>query len=280
MAGTRIDEIADGIFRLSTLVPDAAASHGLTFNQFLIRAEQPLLFHTGHRAMFGQVAEAVGRVLPVHTLRWITFGHLEADECGSMNQWLAAAPGATVAHGELGNAVSFNDLADRPPRSLADGEVLDLGGRRVRHIDTPHVPHGWEARLLFEETTSTLLCGDLFTQAGDGPAITGRDLVGAAVEAEAMFGYTCSTPRLAATARTLAALAPATLACMHGSSFAGDGAAALRELASSYEERFPAAPPGAPGLPASSGLAQPVGGEELPGLIGGPRPDGATLPLR
>lgn len=235
---TCVDEIADGIFRLSTLVPDAAPPHGLTFNQFLIRADEPLLFHTGHRAMFPQVSQAAGRVLPVESLRWITFGHVEADECGSMNQWLAAAPGSAVAHGELGNAVSLNDLADRLPRGLADGEVIDLGGRRVRHIDTPHVPHGWEARVLFEETTATLLCGDLFTQAGDGPAITGGDVVGAAVEAEEIFGYTSSPERLAATARTLADLAPATLACMHGSSFAGDASRALHDLASAYEERF------------------------------------------
>lgn len=241
---TRVDEIADGIFRLSTLVPEAAEGGGITFNQFLIRADEPLLFHTGHRAMFPQVSEAAGRVLPVASLRWITFGHLEADECGSMNQWLAAAPGSVVAHGELGCAVSLNDLADRLPRGLADGEVIDLGGRRVRHIDTPHVPHGWEARLLFEETTATLLCGDLFTQAGNGPAVTGGDLVGAAVEAEAMFGYTCSAARLAATARTLAGLAPATLACMHGSSFAGDGSQALADLAEAYEERFSASAPG------------------------------------
>lgn len=241
---TRVDEIADGIFRLSTLVPEAAEGGGLTFNQFLIRADEPLLFHTGHRAMFPQVSEAAGRVLPVASLRWITFGHLEADECGSMNKWLAAAPGSVVAHGELGCAVSLNDLADRLPRGLADGEVIDLGGRRVRHIDTPHVPHGWEARLLFEETTATMLCGDLFTQAGNGPAVTGGDLVGPAVEAEAMFGYTCSAARLAATARMLAGLAPATLACMHGSSFAGDGSQALADLADAYEERFSASAPG------------------------------------
>lgn len=240
MTGTRIDEIADGIFRLSTLVPEAAAPRGLTFNQFLVRADQPLLFHTGHRAMFGQVSEAVGRVLPVASVRWITFGHIEADECGSMNRWLAAAPGAAVAHGELGNAVSLNDLADRLPRGLADGEVLDLGGRRVRHIDTPHVPHGWEARVLFEETTATLLCGDLFTQVGDGPPVTSEDLVGAAVAAEELFGYTASVPRLAATARALAGLAPAVLACMHGSSYAGDGGRALRDLAGAYEQRFSA----------------------------------------
>ena len=155
---TNVNEIAEGIYRISTMVPEAAPG-GFTFNQFLIAAEEPLLFHTGPRAMFSLVSEAVSRVLPADSVRWITFGHVEADECGSMNQWLAAAPRSTVAHGAMGNAVSLNDLADRPPRDLADGETIDLGGKRVRHIDTPHVPHGWEARVLFEENTGTLLCG-------------------------------------------------------------------------------------------------------------------------
>jgi flavorubredoxin len=234
---TRVDEVADGIFRLSTLVPDAAPG-GLTFNQFLVKADEPLLFHTGPRAMFPLVAEAVGGILPVDSIRWITFGHVEADECGSMNQWLAAAPHSTVAHGELGNSVSLNDLADRPPRGLVDGEVLDLGGKRVRHIDTPHVPHGWEARVLFEETTATLLCGDLLTQTGDGPATTEGDVIGNAVETEAMFGYTASPARLVATARQLAELAPRALACMHGSSYVGDGGEVLRNIADAYDERW------------------------------------------
>ncbi len=138
----------------------------------------------------------------------------------------------------MGNAVSLNDLADRPPRDLADGEVIDLGGKRVRHIDTPHVPHGWEARVLFEETTGTLLCGDLFTQTGNGPATTEADIVGPSIDTEAMFCYTSSTSRLVATARKLADLAPTTLACMHGSSFCGDGGAALRDLAEAYEQHF------------------------------------------
>lgn len=237
---TRIDEIADGIFRLSTLVAEAAPG-GFTFNQFLVKADEPLLFHTGPRAMFPLVSEAVGKVLPVESVRWITFGHVEADECGSMNQWLAAAPHSEVAHGVMGNVVSLNDLADRPPRGLVDGEVLDLGGKRVRHLDTPHVPHGWEARVLFEETTSTLLCGDLLTQIGDGPATTDADLLGLAMETETMFGYTSSASRLAVTARRLADLAPRTLACMHGSSYVGDGGQLLRGLADAYDEQFPVA---------------------------------------
>jgi len=231
---TTTHEIADGIFRFSTFVP-GITPEGFTFNQFLIRAEEPLLFHTGPRAMFPLVSAAVAKVVPVETLRWITFGHVEADECGSMNQWLAAAPSAEVAHGEVGVMVSLNDLADRPPRALHDGEVLDLGGRRVRHIDTPHVPHGWEARVLFEETTRTLLCGDLFTHTGNGAALTSRDIVGPAQQAEEIFHATCLTPVTGATIRKLTALNPTTLALMHGSSFNGDVPAALRQLADLYD---------------------------------------------
>src|SRR6185312_9365531 len=170
MMETRISEIADGIYRLSTFVPEIAPPAGFTFNQFLIDADQPLLFHCGPRAMFASISAAVAQVLPPEQMRWIAFGHVESDECGAMNAWLAAAPQAVVAHGAIGCMVSLNDLADRPPRALADGEVIDLGGKRVRHIDTPHVPHAWEARVLYEETTGTLLCGDLFTHIGNGPA--------------------------------------------------------------------------------------------------------------
>ncbi|HEX9591934.1 MAG TPA: MBL fold metallo-hydrolase [bacterium] len=231
---TKTHEIADGIFRFSTLVPDITPD-GFTFNQFLIRAEEPLLFHTGPRGMYPLIAEAVSKVVPIAEVRWITFGHVEADECGFMNQWLAAAPRSEVAHGAIGVMVSLNDLADRPPRALQDGEVLDLGGRRVRHIDTPHVPHAWEARLLFEETTWTLLCGDLFTHTGDGPAVTTGDIVGPAKAAEEMFRASCLTPTTGATIRSLAALGPQTLALMHGASFNGDAPQALRDLADLYD---------------------------------------------
>ncbi len=237
---TTTNEIADGIFRFSTFVPDIGPT-GFTFNQFLIKAEEPLIFHTGARRLFPLVSEAVSKVLPVETLRWITFGHLESDECGSMNEFLAAAPSAQVAHGAMGCMVSFDDLADRPPRPLADGEVIDLGGKIVRHIDTPHVPHGWEARVLFEETTKTLLCGDLFTHLGNGPALTADDVVEAAGAAEDMFLATCLAPSTGPTIRKLAKLAPATLALMHGSSFSGDGADALNRLADDYDARIEAA---------------------------------------
>jgi flavorubredoxin len=238
----RTDEVADGVFRLSTLVAEVAApAGGFTFNQYLIRADQPLLFHTGPRHMFADVSEAVGKIVPVERLRWISFGHVESDECGSMNQWLAAAPDAQVAHGATACMVSLNDLADRPPRMLADGEVLDLGGKRVRWIDTPHVPHAWESGLMFEEATQTLLAGDLFTHAGDGPALTRDSIVEPAARTEDMFRATSLTPQLAPTIRRLAALRPRTLAVMHGSCFAGDCAGELNGLADYYAGAFAAA---------------------------------------
>jgi flavorubredoxin len=237
MSDTLIDEIADGIYRLSTFVADVGPT-GFTFNQFLIDDDEPLLFHTGQRMMFDTVSEAVATVVPIETLRWITFGHVEADECGSMNQFLAAAPRAEVAHGGLGCMVSLNDLADRPPVPLANGQVLELGTHRVRHIDTPHVPHGWEARVLFEETTRTLLCGDLFTQLGQGPALTSNDVLAAAAQAEDVFGASCLTPTTAPTIRALADLDPNMLAVMHGSSVTGDCSGALRGLADDYERRL------------------------------------------
>lgn len=239
---TRIDEIADRVFRLSTFVPDVGPT-GFTFNQFLVDDEEPLLFHTGPRAMFPLVSQALDTVVPLERLRWITFGHVEADECGAMNLLLAAAPRAQVAHGAVGCMVSLNDLADRPPVSLADGQVLELGRHRVRHIDTPHVPHGWEARVLYEEATGTLLCGDLLSQLGDPPALTTDDVVAAAGEAEDLFRASCLTPQTAPTVRALAELAPATLAVMHGSSFSGDGAAVLCRLADDYDARLAAATP-------------------------------------
>lgn len=235
---TKIDEIADGIYRLSTFVPEIAPPAGFTFNQFLIKADDPLLFHCGLRALFPSVSATAATIVPLTRLRWITFGHLEADECGSMNQWLAAAPRAEVAHGAVGCMVSLNDLADRPPRALADGEVLDLGGKRVHHLDTPHVLHGWDARLLYEETTGTLLCGDLFAHVGNGPALTQQDIVGPAVAAEDLFRSTALTPMTGPTIRRLAELLPRTLALMHGSSFSGDATGALGALAEDYERRL------------------------------------------
>jgi len=237
---THVDEIAEHIYRLSTFVPDIGPT-GFTFNQFLVDADEALLFHTGPRGMFPLISTAIATVLPIERLRWITFGHLEADECGAMNLFLAAAPNAQVAHGALGCMVSINDLADRAPRALGPDEVMDLGGRRIRNVETPHVPHGWDAHVLFEETTGTLLCGDLLSQVGQGPALSTGDLLDAAAQAEDMFGSTCLTPNTAPTIRRLADLEPRTLAIMHGSSYAGDSAKALLALADDYERRLVAA---------------------------------------
>ena len=234
MESLDVQEIAPGILRISTFVPQIGPE-GFTFNQFLVVADEPLLFHTGPRGTFPLVAEAVAKVLPVESLRWISFGHVEADECGAMNMWLNAAPRSQVAYGRLGCDISLNDLCDRPPRPLADGEVLDLGGKRVRQISTPHVPHGWEAQVLYEETTGTLLCGDLLSQLGRGPACTDGDVVEAALASERMFHSMSLAPQTTQTLRTLAELAPTTLAIMHGSSFRGDGRKALLDLAAGCE---------------------------------------------
>ncbi|MGE0226772.1 MAG: hypothetical protein AB7F35_20540, partial [Acetobacteraceae bacterium] len=239
---TRTAEIADGIYRLSTFVPEIAAPAGFTMNQFLVCGDEPLLFHTGPRGMFPLVRQAVSRIIPPETLRWIAFGHYEADECGAMNEWLAIAPRAQVAHGQTACLVSLNDMADRAPRILADGEVIEIGqGRRLRYIDTPHVPHGWEAGVMLEEGSATLLCGDLFTQLGDRAALTDGDIVGPAIAAEDAFRYSSLNPGMGPTIRRLAGFSPQTLALMHGPSFHGDGAAALWSLADDYDRRLRAA---------------------------------------
>lgn len=238
---TRIDEIGDGIYRLSTYVPDIVPPAGFTFNQFLILGDEPLLFHAGFRKMFPLVSEAVSRIMPIQNLRWITFGHYEADECGAMNEWLAVAPKAEVAHGTTGCLVSLNDMADRAPRIIANGEMIDLGGKRIRYIDTPHVPHGWDAGVIYEETSQTLFCGDLFTHLGNGPALTESDIVGPALAAEDIFYDTSLGPSIAPTVRRLADLTPGTLALMHGSSFNGDAVTALHDLANAYDRRLRAA---------------------------------------
>jgi flavorubredoxin len=236
---TQVDEVAAGVYRLSTYT-DAVAG-GFTFNQFLVTGDDALLFHTGPRQMFPSVSAALAKVMPVERLRYVSFGHWEADESGALNEWLQAAPHAEVAVGTLGTVISGTDQAVRPPRPpLADGEVLDLGGKRLRWADTPHVPHGWDAGVFFEETTETLLCGDLFSHVGAAPALTESDVVGPASAAEDLFGATCLTATTAPTIRRLASLAPRTLGIMHGASFAGDGAAALEALADEYDRRFQA----------------------------------------
>jgi flavorubredoxin len=234
---TKINEIADGVYRLSTYVPEVTPD-GFTFNQYLIDAEEPMMWHLGHRMLFDSVRVAANSVVPVERIRWLSFAHIEADESGSINQWLAAAPNAQVAHGMTGVMVSLSDLADRPPRPLADGEVLDLGGKRIRWIDTPHVPHNWESGLVHEETTGTLLCGDLFTRTGDIPAVSDADPVGPAAAAEDMFNATALTGATAPTIRRLGELRPERLALMHGSVYTGDTVAALNALADEYEVRL------------------------------------------
>ena len=236
----RISEIADGIFRFSVFVPEIAPPDGFGFNSFLIDGDEPLLFHAGRRDMFPLFSEAARSVMPLERLRWISFGHVEADECGAMNLWLAAAPNAQVVHGEVACDVSLNDLADRPPRAVADGELITAGERRIRFIATPHVPHGWESGVLFEETSGALFCGDLFTQLGD-EAMTEADIVPAAIRGEELFHATSIGATTAPTLRRLAALKPSLLALMHGPSFRGDGAAMLERLADYYAEQLVAA---------------------------------------
>jgi flavorubredoxin len=230
--GTRIDEVAPSIYRIST--PTALLPGGFTFNQYLLAGEQPLLFHTGPRGMFPLVSEAIASVLPVERLRWISFSHYEADECGSLNDFLERAPNAVPLCSQVGAMVSINDIAIRPARPLADGEVLDLGAMRVRWLDAPHLPHGWDCGYLFEETTKTLLSGDLFTQPGaeHKPVIEG-DILGPSEAMRAQMDYYAHSPATATLIEKLAATKPRTLACMHGSAWTGDGSGLLIDLSRS-----------------------------------------------
>lgn len=236
MTAVRVEEVGDGIYQLATHLEDI----DFGVNQYLVVGDEPLLFHAGMRSMFPSLAEAVARLVPVETLRWVAVGHLEADECGAMNAWLAAAPGATVVQGEVGCMVSFEDLADRRPRALRDGEVLDVGGHRLRWIDTPHLPHAWEAGLLYDEPTRTLFCGDLFTQGGRYPASTGADIVEAAVADGDEMRSLSLAPTSGALLRGLAALEIDALAPMHGPVFTGDANEALRALADDFDRRIDA----------------------------------------
>lgn len=230
----RLTEIAAGIHQLTTYLPEMDFS----LNQFLIDADEPLLFHTGMRSMFPSVSATVSRVTPTDRVRWIAFGHIEADECGSMNEWLAAAPQSTVVQSITGCMVSLADLADREPRALADEDVLNIGGHRLRWLDTPHVPHAWEAGLLYDETTRTLFSGDLFTQMGQYVPNTTDDIVGPAIAAEDSFpGSSSLHPATGSTIRRLAALDVDTLAPMHGPAFTGDCRAALLDLADDFDKR-------------------------------------------
>ncbi|MFP5265106.1 MAG: MBL fold metallo-hydrolase [Blastocatellia bacterium] len=231
-SGTNIHEIADDIYRINTPVSIEGGPEGFSFNQYLIVDDEPLLFHTGPRKMFPLVREAVTSVMPVARLRHIAFSHVEADECGSLNDWLAVAPQAMPLCGMVAAMVSINDLADRPAKALADGEVLSLGRHSVRWFDTPHLPHAWECGYLMEEQTRTLLCGDLFTQGGaNHPALTESDILGPSEAFRGKMDYYSHTKNGAEMLERLASAEPKTLACMHGSAWRGDGAALLRSLA-------------------------------------------------
>jgi flavorubredoxin len=232
-AGTNVHEIADGIYRINTPVVIEGAG-GFSFNQYLIVDDEPLLFHTGPRKMFPLVREAVASVLAVEKLRYIGLSHVEADECGSLNEWLVAAPQSVPLCGTVAAMVSIGDLADRPPRALADGERLSLGKHSVRWLDTPHLPHAWECGVLTEDYTSTLLCGDLFTQGGaDLPPVTESDILGPSEAFRHDMDYFSHTKHARVLLEKLASTNPGTLACMHGSAWRGDGAQLLRALADS-----------------------------------------------
>ena len=226
----RIDEIAPDLYRICLYVP----ALDLQFNHFLVRDDQPLLFHTGMRGMFPEVHAAVATLLNPADLRWISWSHFEVDECGALNEWLAAAPNATPVCGETGAMINIADFSNRPPRGLKPDEVLETGRHRFRFVPTPHLPHGWDAGVLFEETERVLLCSDLMHQVGDVEAVTTNDVVGRYRQAFETYQkspvlmdyvpYTENTKRQLA---NLAALRPRMLAAMHGSTFVGDGAAAL-----------------------------------------------------
>jgi flavorubredoxin len=230
-SGTNINEIAEGIYRINTPVSLGGAG-AFSFNQYLIVDDDPLLFHTGLRALFPVVREAVASIMPVDKLRYLALSHFEADECGAMNQWLDAAPRAVPVCSRVAAMTSLSDFADKPPKALADGETLTLGKHVVRWFDLPHLPHAWECGLMFERNTKTLLCGDLFTQPGPGTEpLTESDILGPSEQMRRGMDYFAHAPNTKEMLERLAAERPTTLACMHGSAWRGDGAALLRALA-------------------------------------------------
>lgn len=232
--GTNLAEIADGIFRINTPVPPSVMPGGFSFNQYLIRDEEPLLFHTGPRALLTQVRSAIEAAMPIERLRFVAFSHVEADECGTLNPLLALAPQAQPLCGQVAALVSISDLADRPPVAMNDGEARSLGRHRVRWLDAPHLPHGWDCGYLFEETTATLLCGDLFTQPGPGTEpLTRGDILSPSDAFRRQMDYFAHSPQTVGLLAKLAATRPRRLACMHGSAWEGDGAALLGALGQS-----------------------------------------------
>jgi len=236
-SGTNIHEIASGIYRVNTPVPIANGT-AFSFNQYLVVDDEPLLFHTGPRQLFPLVSEAIGRVMPIERLRYVGLSHVEADECGAMNLFLAVAPHAVPLCGQVAAMVSMGDLADRPPRALADGEELALGAHTMRWFDMPHVPHGWECGLMMDTRTRTLFCGDLFTQSGpSGKALIEADILGPSEAFRQQMDYFAHAPQTAERLGALAAQAPRVLACMHGSAWQGDGATLLRHLSEAVAPR-------------------------------------------
>ena len=236
-SNTNIHEIAPHIYRINTPV-EIGGQFGFNFNQYLVADDEPLLFHTGPRGMFPLVAEAIGTVLPLDRLRWIAFSHYEADECGSLNDFLAAAPSAAPVCSEVAAMVSVNDVATRPARALADGETLSTGRHTFKWLDAPHVPHGWECGFIMEQQSRTLFCGDLFTQGGPGTVpVTEGDILGPSEAFRRQMDYYAHSPQTAATLERLANEAPRLLACMHGSAWRGDGSSLLRALSGSLAGR-------------------------------------------
>jgi flavorubredoxin len=232
-SGTNLHEIAPGIYRINTPV-EIAGGMGFNFNQYLVADDEPLLFHTGPKRMFPLVAEAIGRILPLERLRYVAFSHFEADECGSLNDFLAAAPAAVPVSGQVAAMVSVNDVALRPARALADGDVLRTGHHAFKWLDAPHVPHAWENGFMIDLETRTMLCGDLFTQGGSGAApLTEGDILGPSEAFRRSMDYYAHAPQTGATLERLAREQPRVLAVMHGSAWRGDGAALLRALARS-----------------------------------------------
>ncbi len=235
-SGTRIDEIIDGIYRISTPVPPEVIAGGFTFNQYLVIDEFPLLYHTGPRKMFPLVKEAVASVVPLNSLRYIGFSHYEADECGALNDFLQVAPDAEPLCSHIAKMVSVDDFALRPAHPLGDGEELSLGIHMVRWIETPHFPHGWECGHLFETTTKTLFCGDLFTQGGnEHQPLTTDDILLSSEVMRSKLDYFSHTRRVQELAEKLALSSPEILACMHGAAWKGDGATLLRQLGTHLE---------------------------------------------
>jgi flavorubredoxin len=229
---TRIDEIANGIYRISTAIPPSVIPGGFTFNQYLVVDDAPLLYHTGPRKMFPLVRVAIDSVIPVESLRYIGFSHYESDECGSLNDFLKQAPKAEPLCSKIAKMVSVDDIALRPARALGDGEELSLGSHLVRWIDTPHLPHAWECGHLFETTTKTLFCGDLFTQGGhEHEPLTTQDILETSEAMRAELDYFSHTRQTRALTEKLASTSPLILACMHGAAWQGDGAALLLQLA-------------------------------------------------